>query len=92
MSHKSGHELKSKLARASKSVEIGAYYTHYKNTEHQYKVIALAINEADDKPCVVYQAKYQDLANVTFVRPLDSWLEFIEVNGDKIPRFNKVNV
>jgi hypothetical protein len=49
-------QLSTKLAQATRQVTVGARYMHYKQLS--YKVVALALREEDNEPCVVYQAEY----------------------------------
>lgn len=79
-------ELSARLASATQQVEVGAEYEHYKHM--RYKVIAVALIEATNEPCVVYQAQYGERA--TFVRPLEDWLAQVDVEGRLVPRFAKV--
>ena len=76
-------ELSMRLAEAAKHVVVGARYMHYKQLS--YKVLALALREEDNEPCVVYQAEYGN--DVIWVRPVTSWLEQVEVNGQLVQRF-----
>ncbi len=78
-------------------VNVGAIYEHYKGK--QYKVLAIAHNEADldqgllDHRQVVYQALYDDAAlgkQPVFIRPLSAFAEEIELDGAKRLRFEKV--
>lgn len=78
--------LSAKLTQATTLVTVGARYTHYKQLS--YKVLALALREEDNEPCVVYQAEYGD--GVTWIRPVSSWIEEVEVNGKKVKRFTKI--
>jgi len=87
-SHISHDELNQKLIDASKQVEVGAIYKHYKFPDRNYRVTNLAIQEAIEKVCIIYQ----DVADPTappFVRDLDSWLETVEWQGSLVPRFQK---
>lgn len=79
-------QLSGKLAPAAKQVSVGARYMHYK--QRSYKVAALALREEDNEPCVVYRAEYSD--NVTWIRPVVSWLEEAEVDNKKVKRFTKI--
>lgn len=79
-------ELTARLANAAQQVDVGAEYEHYK--QERYKVIAVALLEATNEPCVVYQALYGGRA--TFVRPLEDWLAQVSVEGRQTPRFAKV--
>ena len=79
-------QLSSRLAQAARQVSVGARYMHYKQLS--YKVVALALREEDNEPCVVYQAEYGDA--VTWIRPVANWVEEVELNGKKIKRFTKI--
>jgi len=79
-------QLSAKLAQAARQVTVGARYMHYKQLS--YIVVALALREEDNEPCVVYRAEYGD--NVTWIRPLSSWTQEVEVGGKKVPRFTKI--
>ena len=80
-------QLSQKLAQAAQQVTVGARYMHYKQLS--YKVLAIALREEDNEPCVVYQAEYGD--NITWIRPVSSWVEDVEVDGNKVKRFKKIN-
>jgi hypothetical protein len=86
MPHKGRDVIEKELRTARTQVRVGGTYSHYKNPEHLVKVVAIGIQEATDKLCVVYQdAADRDML---FVRDLDSWLE--EPLKDT-PRFRLVN-
>ena len=78
--------LSQKLTQANRRVTVGARYMHYKQLS--YKVLALALREEDNEPCVVYRAEYGD--KVTWIRPVSSWVEDVEVDGKKVKRFTKL--
>jgi hypothetical protein len=73
MPRKSHEDLERELEAAKTKVMIGGVYSHYKNTEHKVKVVAIGLQEATEKVCVIYR----DVANekLIFVRDLDAWLE-----------------
>lgn len=79
VAHASELDLLSTLDIAKQQIEVGGQYTHYKNLDHTYTVLDIAIQESDDKPAVIYQADYGD--RITFVRSASSW--FDKVNSDK---------
>jgi hypothetical protein len=79
-------QLSIHLAKAAKQVSVGARYMHYEQLS--YKVIAVALREEDNEPCVIYQAEYGD--SVTWIRPVSSWVEEVEVDGKKVKRFTKI--
>ena len=66
-------------------IKLGKYQ-HYKGKE--YEVIGIAKHSETLEELVVYRALYgdQDL----WVRPLKMFLEEVEVNDKKIPRFKYI--
>ena len=79
-------QLSARLARAANRVMVDGRYRHYKQST--YKVIALALREEDNEPCVVYQAEYGD--KITFTRPVSNWIEKVNSNGSKVNRFTLI--
>jgi hypothetical protein len=61
-------------------------YKHYKGRE--YEVIGLAKHSETLEELVVYRALYGE--GQIWVRPLKMFLEEVEVDGKKIPRFSPV--
>lgn len=86
--HKSQTTLVNEIKIASQKVKVGGLYYHYKKPKDYYKVINIAITEWNDELCVIYEAQYGK--KLIFVRPLDSWLEKVEWDGDVIDRFTLV--
>ncbi|MDX2776005.1 DUF1653 domain-containing protein [Streptomyces caniscabiei] len=78
-------ELSRRLELASQQITVGGTYSHFKQPQAMYKVLHLAVNEADDVICVVYQAQYGD--HLIFVRPLESWQQRIKRNDQTVDRF-----
>ena len=70
-------------------VRVGAIYRHYKFPTRDYMVLNLAIQEATEKVCVIYQDMHEPDAP-PFVRDLDSWLSTVEWEGSVAPRFSPV--
>ncbi len=64
-------------------------YEHYKGG--QYKVLFIALNQSndanDEERVVVYEALYENSLSQFWVRLEKDFLEEIEVEGVKIPRF-----
>lgn len=90
MSHLDQDELAKIVDDAKQHVEVGAKYAHYKHPNDQfYTILEVALLEANDEPVVVYRAEYG--ANIIFVRPLSVWLETVEVDGQVLSRFAKVD-
>lgn len=87
--HKNHQQFHQELAKAGELVKVGEVYAHFKNPKNSYKVLELAILEATDEVCVIYQARYDE--KLIFVRPLSSWLETSEWEGKKVARFQIVS-
>ena len=63
-------------------------YQHYKGK--RYEVIGIGLDSETTKPVVVYLPLYE--STVPFwVRPYEMFLEFVEVDGAKVRRFDKVD-
>jgi cyclomaltodextrinase / maltogenic alpha-amylase / neopullulanase len=61
-------------------------YKHYKGNE--YEVIGIAKHSETLEELVVYRALYGE--EQIWVRPLDMFLEEVDVDGKKVPRFSFV--
>ena len=61
-------------------------YRHYKGKE--YEVIGTAKHSETLEELVVYKALYGE--RQIWVRPLSMFLEEVEIDGNKIPRFSPV--
>ncbi len=89
-SHDSQDKLSANIDAAAAKVTIGARYAHYKDKDRTYTVLALALREEDGEPCVVYQAQYEQ--RITWVRPVSSWLQIVDMGGGRhVPRFVRVD-
>jgi hypothetical protein len=82
------HELTQVLEQARTHVTVGQRYHHYRDRQLSYTVHNLVLDEATQKVMVLYQAEYGK--RLIWVRALDVWSEFVEHNGQKVPRFSKV--
>ncbi len=80
--------LESRLRYATDAVPLGSRYAHYKHPERTYRVIAVSLIEETLLPAVVYEAEYGD--KLSFIRPLDNFLELVDVNGTPTPRFSRI--
>lgn len=89
MSHPPEEETLKLLAEAGKKVIVDSIYFHYKNPQNTYRVLHLALQEATDKVCVIYQAQYG--SKLIFVRDLDSWLESVIIDDQTVSRFTKIS-
>jgi hypothetical protein len=88
MDHTPLSELAANLAKASRSVAVGRQYTHYKDVHRPYTVTGLVILEDSEAVAVAYHVTSNP--EVTFIRPLDSWLSVVEWHGQVVPRFRPV--
>ena len=61
-------------------------YRHYKGNE--YEVLGEATHTETEERLVVYRALYEPYA--LWVRPYDMFFETVTVNGEVVPRFNKI--
>jgi len=62
-------------------------YRHYKGND--YRVLGLARHSETRAPLVVYQALYGERG--LWVRPAAMFVEDVEVNGKRVPRFTRVS-
>jgi len=58
-------------------------YRHYKGPE--YRVYGVARHSESEEEVVFYQALYGEFG--LWVRPLSMFLESVEVDGERVPRF-----
>jgi hypothetical protein len=65
-------------------VELGIY-EHFKGG--RYEVIGEGLLESTEEPVVIYKALYENERSSLWVRPVSSFLETVEVEGQLIPRF-----
>lgn len=63
-------------------------YQHYKG--NFYRVIGIAKHSETLEELVVYEALYENPDGKLWVRPLKMFLEKVEINGKKVPRFKFV--
>jgi hypothetical protein len=74
------------LTAARSRVEPGTTWRHYKGGEYVANNVVLI--EATDEVSVLYSSVLRP--EVFFVRPMQSWLETIERNGETQSRFVKI--
>jgi hypothetical protein len=72
------------LLEAITKVKVGKLYYHYKDPKKYYRVICLAINEANHETMVVYTS--HDQYQISWVRSVNQWTELV----DGVPRFSLV--
>lgn len=88
MAHLNQHILSAKINQIEQNIEVGGLYYHYKNPNVAYHVIAIGVQEADEQLCVIYQNRE---TNCIWVRNVSSWFEKVQLNGNVISRFKKIN-
>ncbi len=66
-----------------KQIHKQGYYKHYKG--NYYQVLGVAKHSETLEELVVYQPQYGDFG--LWVRPLDMFLEYVEIDGQTMPRF-----
>jgi hypothetical protein len=74
------------------TIRIGDMYRHFKGGA--YKIIAIARDSETTKEVVVYEGQYESPEwgkNPIWVRALDDFLSFKEIDGKKVPRFEKID-
>jgi hypothetical protein len=72
----------------SSQIKLGEY-EHYKG--HHCRVLFLAKHSETLEDMVVYEELYENELGNIWVRPLAMFIEQVEVNGIKVPRFKLVN-
>ncbi|MCD6067028.1 MAG: hypothetical protein K0S33_1854 [Bacteroidetes bacterium] len=70
------------------SVPESGIYKHYKGK--LYEVTGIATHSETLEKLVVYKALYQEEGQNLWARPLEMFMEEINVNGATIKRFEKV--
>lgn len=71
-------------------VVIGGMYSHYK-TGNMYRVLCIAKHSETLEDLVVYEALYISDTSQHWVRPLSMFLEAVEWNGARVPRFTLIS-
>lgn len=64
-------------------------YQHYKTGKY-YQVIGIAKHSETLEELVVYECLYENSVSKIWVRPKNMFLEKVELNGKKVPRFKLV--
>lgn len=64
----------------------GQIFRHYKGGE--YEIVATGFLENSEEPCVIYRSLAK---NTTWVRTAENFLEEIEHEGKKQPRFKLIS-
>ena len=69
-----------------RTLKIGKKYRHFKGNE--YLVMHIAKHSETLEELVVYQALYGEMG--VWVRPLEMFLEQVEVDGKMVNRFEEI--
>ena len=69
-----------------RTLKIGKKYRHFKGKE--YLVMHIAKHSETLEELVVYQALYGEMG--VWVRPLEMFLEQVEVDGQMVNRFEEI--
>ncbi len=69
-------------------MKIGKYQ-HFKNRKF-YRVPSVAKHSETLEELVVYEALYDNKTSKMWVRPLKMFLEEVELEGKKVPRFSYI--
>lgn len=75
-----------KGVKCLRTLKIGKKYRHFKGNE--YLVMHIAKHSETLEELVVYQALYGEMG--VWVRPLEMFLEQVEVNGQMVNRFEEI--
>jgi hypothetical protein len=84
-SHTDESILEKSLNTIRQTIIPGSKYYHHKNPNLFYKVIDICLNEADEKPYVIYLALYGK--NLLWTRSFEKWCENVVHDGKLTPRF-----
>ncbi|RJQ35836.1 DUF1653 domain-containing protein [Candidatus Microgenomates bacterium] len=69
-------------------MKLGKY--QHSKTGNYYRVIGIAKHSETLEELVVYECLYENPAGKIWVRPKKMFLEKVEINGKKLPRFKFV--
>ncbi|MCL1930016.1 DUF1653 domain-containing protein [Candidatus Saccharibacteria bacterium] len=83
----SEQELVAILNESYKKVAMGARYRHVK-TGSEYITHGIGLVESTLEPAVVY--KSANNPSLYFIRPVDEFVDKVEIDGKKSPRFEKL--
>lgn len=69
-------------------IKSNQIWRHYKNKD--YRIITISCDAESLKWYVVYEALYDNDISKIWHRPLEMFLESVEIDGKMVPRFRKV--
>lgn len=68
-----------------RELRIGGFYRHYKNKP--YKALGIVRHSETQEEMALYEALYPNESGAIWVRPLEMFLNQVEVGGQKVDRF-----
>ena len=74
--------------QSQSSVVVGGVYEHYKGK--RYKVHGLVRHSESLEMLVLYEALYENELGKLWVRPEKMFLEIVEFQGKRVPRFKSL--
>jgi len=78
------------MLKMENEIKAGQKYSHYKDPKRIYEIVSVAKHSETLEDLVVYKALYSGdypLGQV-WVRPMKMFLETVEKDGKKVPRFS----
>ena len=69
-------------------MKLGKY--QHSKTGNYYRVIGIAKHSETLEELVLYETLYENPTSKLWVRPVKMFLEKVEINGKKVPRFKFV--
>jgi len=73
------------MTKNKSELVIGGQYEHYKGMP--YKVHGVVRHSETLEELVLYETLYENKQGKMWVRPKEMFLEYIELKGEKVPRF-----
>lgn len=70
-------------------MKLGKY--QHSKTGNYYRVIGVAKHSETLEDLVVYECLYENPKSKLWVRPKKMFLEEVEINGEKVPRFKFIS-
>ena len=71
-------------------LSAGQIYRHYKRQD-EYRIVCIAVIEATEEPCVVYEALYPSAKQRYWIRPVTDFCAEVSFEGAVVPRFLQVS-
>ncbi|MCA9379861.1 DUF1653 domain-containing protein [Candidatus Dojkabacteria bacterium] len=68
---------------------VPGYYRHVKGKK--YLALGIAKHSETLEPLVVYISLYENETSQMWLRPLEMFMDDVEVNGKKVPRFKFIS-